>query len=34
MLVINVGIVVVYSAQIYRDPAGVDLLGQAGIYTH
>lgn len=33
MLVINSGIVIVYSAQIYRDPAGVDLLRGAGIYT-
>lgn len=33
MLIINVGIKVVYAAQIYRDPAGVELLGAAGIYT-
>ena len=32
-LIINAGIKVVYAAQIYRDPAGVDLLGAAGIYT-
>jgi dCMP deaminase len=31
MLVINAGLTTVYCAQIYRDPAGVDLLESAGI---
>lgn len=33
MLIINAGVKLVYAAQIYRDPAGVELLGAAGIYT-
>lgn len=33
MLIINAGIKLVYAAQIYRDPAGVELLSAAGIYT-
>lgn len=33
MLIINAGIVKVYAAQVYRDPAGVDLLADAGIVT-
>lgn len=30
-LLVNVGVVIVYAAQLYRDPSGAELLKQAGI---